>query len=520
MVIQREQKVYIDCTSTTRTNIVSGIQRVVRQLLKGVPRISSALEVEVVPICNQFGNYYTLEDAILVTEETVTEFEPIEFCYNDIYFCPDAFWSCQIFEWYGYFKSKGVLIVTTIYDLIPLDSRQFTSVQDGEYFRKAFEVVVLNSDMLISPSEATKQEVQKFLSKNAPVNCWPQLRVSKIAPIDWGENLDEALPELQENEPGFLLMVGTIEKRRGYIETIEALVPYWENGGKLKLNIVGKITDQDIANKLAQYYNKGYPIELRTGVDDVLLQQLYRRAKAILCSSLCEGYGFSVAEGLSLNGKVLANRLPVFGEFAGAMPYYFDIELPEQLLNLVEGVDRLKVVKNPQFPSWEDCYNDLINALVSLSPLHLNITNLVTPYTNKVVVYNSFLSHGFTVPDEDSVNYWINNFPDRSVFNMEIDNIACRKTTNIGIHAIYNAFGLGTPTSEICSFWKANHPELIDFVDTIKFEMSKKTTDIGIHAIYKAFGLGTPTPETCSFWKANHPELIDFVNSLKFELGI
>lgn len=469
MLKHGRQKLFIDCTSTIRTNIVSGVQRVVRQFLDGIPSIAQKLELEVIPICGQFGNYYTLDDATTMSLDTVKDYEPVQISYNDIYFCPDAFWSCEIYEWYEYFKSKGAIIITMVYDLIPLDEREFTSEQDRKVFRAAFEKIIQYSDSLLTPTHATKQQVIEYLDrKKMEGSSVPKVQVSKIAPIFWTDAIDVNLPRhnAKSDIPNdFLLMVGTIEKRRGYLETIESLAKYWEKGGGLKLKIVGKVADDNIVRKIKE---SGYPIEIMSSINDDALYDLYKSAQAVICSSLHEGYGLPVAEGLLFNGKVLANKLPVFGEFAGSMPYYFDMDNPNQLVDLVCNIEFLQPVESPYFIEWDECYDDLVRCIISLSPLHELYINVASRYLNRAIVYQTYLAIGLGEPNSDATDFWIENFKYTSDFLDEINSAASQRTTDLAVYYAYSLLNLGNPSKDQREFWKNHSSDFADFVEQLK----------------------------------------------------
>lgn len=512
------QKLFIDCTSTFRTNIISGVQRVVRQYLEGAPNLAKQLDVEVIPICGQFGNYYNLDDALEMSQDSVRGYEPIQFAYNDLYFCPDAFWSCEIYEWYEYFKSKGVIIVTMIYDLIPLDDRNFTSEQDRKLFASAFEVIVQYSDLLLTPTLATKQQVENHVVSFGKGGIAPQVQVSKIAPIFWANSIvtHKLISVVKDEEKNdFLLMVGTIEKRRGYVETIEALTQYWDDGGKLKLRIVGKVADDSIVNKIDDFCMHGYPIEIMKSVNDDILHNLYRNAEAIICSSLTEGYGLSVAEGLLLNGKVLANKLPVFGEFAGSMPYYFDIHDSKQLVDLVNNIDSLRTVTTPCFIDWEECYDELVSCLVSISPLHEKNVNLSPNVLNKAFIYQTLVTLGLDEPDNNTLNYWIGLTDNPHEFMSMAYYEASKNTNDLSVYYIYQALGLGSPDKQQRGFWKSTFPDIDDFINEVIYASSSKTTDLAIYYIYHAFGLDSPDKETREYWKEHCPNILQFIEKLK-----
>lgn len=512
----KKQRLFIDCTSTTRTNITSGVQRVVKQFLDGVPNLAMKLELEVIPVCAQFGNYYTLDEAIDMTIDTVGHYQPIQFSYNDIYFCPDAFWSCEIFKWYDYFDSKGVIIVTMIYDLIPLDPRGFTSSQDRTLFRTALEVIIRHSSLLLAPTFATKEQLLEYV-KEQEIESPPEVKTARIAPIFWGEPHESNTIDNEEidSSNGFLLMVGTIEKRRGYLETIEALSKYWDKQGDLELKIVGKVADEVIAEKINGYHDSGYPVEILTTVNDKELYSLYKSANAIICSSMSEGYGLSVAEGLLINGKVLANKLPVFGEFAGSMPYYFDINDPRQLVELVSNLESLTTVINPSFLEWEDCYDELVGCLASISPFHEINVNFASSELNRAFVYHTFITLGLGEPDIEALGYWTEGAKNAEDFLKMIYYEASQNTNDLSIYYIYQVLGLGSPDEAKIEFWKSNFPNIKDFISEAMLTSSNNTTDLAVYYVYKAFGLSMPDKEACNFWKERCPEISDFITQLQ-----
>ena len=105
---ERDPKLYIDCTSTFRSGLNTGVQRVVRALIGEAKTFSEITQLDCIPICYQFNGFYTLEDAQKITLDTLSDFVALEFNFRDIYLCPDAFWSYGMTSWYDYFRDHGV----------------------------------------------------------------------------------------------------------------------------------------------------------------------------------------------------------------------------------------------------------------------------------------------------------------------------------------------------------------------------------------------------------------------------
>ncbi|WP_033576700.1 glycosyltransferase [Dickeya chrysanthemi] len=367
-MIDRDPRVYIDCTSTFRSRLNTGVQRVVRALIAEVAIFSEVTQLDCIPICYQFNGFYTLEDAAIITLDTLDSFEPLDFRFRDIYLCPDAFWSAGMTSWFDYFRDRGVRIATVVYDLIPIVNPEFCD----DLARKEFELslldVIWKSDILFATSESTRQDLISYcLSKGKFLDdeCCRLIPLAPALQMDSEDVESYRLP----SEP-FFLMVGTVEPRRGYIEAISEYQDYLDNGGQSSLLIIGKeggAADGVIHSILSA----GGRVKWLADANDSELIAAYRQAVAIVCPSRCEGYGMSVSEGLVYNGLVLANRLPVFGEFAGSMPYYFDLDRPGELSRLLTAAHTLKRLEQPpKIGTWKNTAKVLASELVNISPSH------------------------------------------------------------------------------------------------------------------------------------------------------
>ena len=367
--MERDPILYLDCTSTVRTNLTTGVQRVVRGLCDQSVVFSEQLGIKCVPIANQFEAFYRVEDACLITLNTQEDFVPVDFRYRDIYFCPDAFWTMDMYQWFPFFHSKGMPIATLIYDLIPLTHPQYFSAQTIQVFENSLLDIVKYSKLLPCISFETQRALKKFChSKNIQIkeeNC-PVIPIAPAVLVLPGQDHEED-NELPVN---YFLIVGTLEPRRGYLEALREYSMYRDEGGEAELVIVGKrgSHSDEIIHSISTFENSVRWID---NANDSQLANLYQNAAAVVSPSLAEGYGLPVAEGLLYNGLVFANRLAVFGEFAGAHPYYFDIKIKGELSRLMASVDQLgRPDSRPNLSSWEESANAIATQLTKIAPFH------------------------------------------------------------------------------------------------------------------------------------------------------
>jgi glycosyltransferase involved in cell wall biosynthesis len=408
--IFRDPVLYIDCTSTVRSGLNTGVQRVVRALIAQAAEFAEVLHIDCIPVCNQFNQFYLLKDAETITVDSQERYTPVDFRHRDIYFCPDAFWTMNMYSWYPFLRDRGVLVATLIYDLIPLTNPELCTPEDVQIFEKALLLVVEHSDLLLCISRQTRQSLMGYCgTHDVPLNAAlcpviplaPALKrhvsVISVAP--------DRLPKYD-----FFLMVGTVEPRRGYAEALREFSAYWTQGGKGGLLVIGKLgaAAAEIVAELEALAASGAPVSWLKDADDLTLAAAYRRAIAVVCASRVEGYGMSVSEGLAYNGLVLANRLPVFGEFAGALPYYFDIEIAGDLTRLLAQVRQLRRVDGSvELGSWSETARSIASHLAQVSAIYGEHAAIeLTKNSEEAVRWAHWLIYGRLCSPED-IGLWM-----------------------------------------------------------------------------------------------------------------
>ena len=401
----RDPVLYIDCTSTVRSGLNTGVQRVVRALIAQAEVFAETLRIECIPVCYQFNDFYRLEDAEAIKVDTEAHYTPVDFHYRDIYFCADAFWAMNMHSWYPFLRDRGVSIATLIYDLIPLTHPDFCTEEDVQVFEQALLTVVEHSDRLLCISRQTRQSLIEYCGARGVPLSEAGCPVIPLAPAlkPHAREMSAAPDRLPER--GFFLMVGTVEPRRGYLEALREFRTYWAEGGGETLLVVGKQggAAAAIGAEMDALNASGAPVIWLKDADDAELAEAYRRAHAIVCPSRVEGYGMSVSEGLAYNGLVLANRLPVFGEFAGSLPYYFDIELTGDLARLLGQASRLRRVEHPvELGSWSDTARSIAGHLAKIGAVYGKHAAIeLTRNSEEAVRWAHWLNYGRRCSPED-----------------------------------------------------------------------------------------------------------------------
>jgi glycosyltransferase involved in cell wall biosynthesis len=178
------------------------------------------------------------------------------------------------------------------------------------------------------------------------------------------------------------LMVGTIEPRKGYLQTVSAFERLWHDGLQVNLVIVGnegwthlpngqRRTIPEIVHRLRKHPELGRRMFWLEGISDEILLNLYARADALLMASAGEGFGLPLIEAAQHGLPIIARNLPVFREIAGDNACYFNGTDPESLADslkewlLLRAEDRAPQSKGMSWLSWEQNAKQLLKILLS-----------------------------------------------------------------------------------------------------------------------------------------------------------
>jgi glycosyltransferase involved in cell wall biosynthesis len=164
-------------------------------------------------------------------------------------------------------------------------------------------------------------------------------RISVVSLWDVASNLDlqvgndknnhqSVLDTFQSLEP-LLILISTIEPRKGHIELIDASKYAWNAGARFNLVLIGQLgwVDAPTLNKfqnfLKEFESRAIWIET---ADDEFLARTLKSADLLVSPSLGEGFGLPVAEALKFCIPVLANAIPAYKEIFGNQAVFYGID--------------------------------------------------------------------------------------------------------------------------------------------------------------------------------------------------
>lgn len=360
-VLQPQTRILLDVTATCQNDLKTGIERVARAvLLNLLDVVPTRYRVEPVYLTEapdgwtyRYARNYMCD--LLDCDLTVFKDDIVDPINGDILITLDnsghkiALAAAQgLFKFY---RNHGVKVLSVVYDLLPVTMPEVfppgANIGHSEWLH-----TITKFDGAICISKAVANELQKWVNAE-----YSHVGRSSKYEINWfhlGADVTNSSPSMgiPENAQWLLdkftekptfLMVGTIEPRKGYLQTISAFTELWSEGIDVNLVIVGRegwtpLPDdmrRDLPETIASIINHkelNKRLFWLNGISDEFLDQVYACSSCLLASSYGEGFGLPLIEAAQHKVPIIARDIPVFREVAGSYARYFENELGTEKL--------------------------------------------------------------------------------------------------------------------------------------------------------------------------------------------
>lgn len=241
---------------------------------------------------------------------------------------PDIFHSP--FHYSSFFKVKGCVYVTSILDLMYLTVPNFyrnnrflnyLGVLKTNFFIKRS---LKNSDIVVSISETTANDVRHYFSKNSIViPCGVILRSYTNL------SAQSSLSIYPKNS--FFLYVGLTNIHKN----IEFLISCFEKAKTDKTLIICGRNDGNLKSNNPHIKFLGF-------VSENDLSYLYNNCSAFVFPSLYEGFGLPILEALAQGSIVFSSTGGSLKEFSNKLIHFFNPKDADSLITLLENVDEIQ----------------------------------------------------------------------------------------------------------------------------------------------------------------------------------
>lgn len=376
------KNLFVDVSELCKSDALSGIQRVVKKILKEFFKEPPAgYRIEPVYAVNGKIGYYSARNFSLrfleCKIEGIHDDRPIDFKAGDMFLgldlYPDIIAQERYFEM---MRHHGVSVQFVLYDLIPLTHSHCFHLGFDLTFAKWVAFILDHGERIIAISHSTSNDLRSWINNNRCDNePYPSINYFHLG-ADFTDEITSDSDKHHEvvSKIGAriaFLCVSTIEPRKNQMQILEAFEQLWREGVDLNLVLVGKLgwRVEALAECLRNHPENGKRLFWLEGISDDFLAEVYKASTALIFASVAEGFGLALIEAAHYGLPMIVRNIPVFREVAGEHAHYFDGMDPVNLAEAIKDWIQLhESGKSPeskgmQFLSWKQSSRELTKAM-------------------------------------------------------------------------------------------------------------------------------------------------------------
>lgn len=382
-------KIYIDVTNLMSVNFVTGIQRVVREVVLELfenPGLDLFLlnyenEKQCFEILDneRFRQYFKNGKGLKNEIKTHGRCLPENLEQGSIFFDIDSVWNARVrrSEILPVLKERAVKIAVFVHDIIPITHPQYCHANTTYFFMNYIGAYLQYADLIITSTESTLNEIRK-LQKRLELKEIPGFVTSLGSDFAFDKKSEEKIdPDVIRiaKQKKYILAVGTIEPRKNHKILLDAFdQKLFEED--ISLIFAGRIgwNVKEFEKRMEEHPQLNKKFFHISGANDATIDYLYCNAYALAFPTFNEGFGLPLIEAIQRGTPVFASDCDVLKEIGGSFCEYFNPNHPEQLIALVKKYlendtlyQNLKSgLKNYKAASWKEVANKMGEALLTL----------------------------------------------------------------------------------------------------------------------------------------------------------
>lgn len=274
------------------------------------------------------------------------------------------------------FRADGGRLWFLICDLLPVERPEWFSPNNVIRYKAWLNVLAELAEGFLSISRQTEIDLTRVLAarygleggySSVVLPMGHNIRESMIRNTTADEPLPQ--PRFDVTQP-FVVMVGTLEPRKGHADVVGGFSEAWQQGLQDRLVLIGRMgwKTEALQTAIRSHPEFGRKLLWFHDVGDAELESIYRAAHGVILGSYAEGFGLPLIEALGHGKPVLARDIPIFRMHAASGLRYFpaaaDVTvLARSILNWREEVRAGSVTVIRPSAGWREAVTTLLAAL-------------------------------------------------------------------------------------------------------------------------------------------------------------
>lgn len=367
-------RLYVDLAVISRSDAGTGIQRVVRALALALAANPAGLWDVCFVTAFRRTSYHVISWPNSASSNSAT---PLSARPGDVFlgldFSLDAVRRHR--RQLAQFKRDGGSLWFLIYDLLPIQRPDWFSPNNVIRFKAWLEVLAAVADGFFCISQQTEQDLEHTLYERFGLRDGYRTAVVPMGHDIMGSVTRRSVD--QEKQPvrfdtslPFILMVGTLEPRKGHADVLAAFTHLWLAGSNERLVLVGRMGWRVdlVRSRIVSHPELGHKLLWFDDVDDWELERIYQACQGVIVASHAEGFGLPLIEALGHKKPVLARDLTVFRQHRDRGVQYFPPDAaPGQLAACIrDWVKRVRggeIIVTPPNTGWKRSASVMLAAL-------------------------------------------------------------------------------------------------------------------------------------------------------------
>lgn len=358
--------VYVDISVIKQQDAGTGIQRVVRSIFEHLPSLLPS-SVALVPVIvrRRREGYVTLDGAPLKGRPEAIFFG-LDFATESIFRHRRSL---------AEFRRDGGRFWFVVHDTLPVSHPKWFTAASCLRYRRWLRISAGLAEGYLCVSHSVAEAMRSLLSESLGCGHPPSLRIIRLgSDLLAGAPSKPAACAMAALELGVgalgnaVLMVGTLEPRKGHAQILDAFEEIWRSGDEIPLLLIGRRgwgTDR-LQQRILRHYQLGRLLFWLEDVDDDGLRTAYEHCKMTLVASFGEGYGLPMDEALAIGSPVLARDIPVFRRHSRpGLGYFPDDAAAVQIAACIRSFYAVarKCNAPEALPTWDDTAKDVATHL-------------------------------------------------------------------------------------------------------------------------------------------------------------